>query len=203
MQNTRQFKRVYERAQGILETTFGLQLQELPSKVGLDQEAAEVKKIKKASNGEDELRGVRKAAIGRKRGELLSYLSILRIDNSTTRVALGSKTYMLRSILDARLIELANTPDAEILEEEGGFSFSSGNFFGDGQTNDGNLIDADDDWDNDVEQHPRIHGSILSWTQNDQLGALGVLYVILALILVNGRVVQERMSCKLLSACRA
>lgn len=177
LQNTRQFKRVYERAQGILETTFGLQLQELPSKVGLDQEAAEaaaeVKKTKKASDGEDELRGVRKAAIGRKR-------------------ALGSKTYMLRSILDARLIELANTPDAEILEEEGGFSFSSGNFFCDGQTNDGNLIDADDDWDNDVEQHPRIHGSILSWTQNDQLGALGVLYVILALILVNGRVVQER-----------
>ena len=79
MQNTRQFKRVYERAQGILETTFGLQLQELPSKVGLDQEAAEaaaeVKKTKKASNGEDEFRGVRKVAIGRKRGELLSYLS--------------------------------------------------------------------------------------------------------------------------------
>jgi len=75
LQNTRQFKRVYERAQEILEMIFGLQLQELPSKVGLDQEAAEVKKTKKASNGEDELRGVQKAAISRKRGELLSYLS--------------------------------------------------------------------------------------------------------------------------------
>ena len=126
---------------------------------------------------------------------------ILWIDNSTIHVALDSKTYMLHSILDARLIELANAPDTEILEEEGGFSFSSRNFVGDGQTNDRNLIDADDNWDNNVKQHPRIHGSILSWTQNDQLGALGVLYVILALILVNGRVVQERMSCKLLSAC--
>ena len=81
MQNTKCFKAVYERAQTILETTFGLQLQELPSKAGLDQEAAEaaaeVKKAKKtgrspAENEEGELDQARKAAIGRKRGELLS-----------------------------------------------------------------------------------------------------------------------------------
>jgi len=103
---------------------------------------------------------------------------------------------MLRSILDARLIELANKPDTEILEEEGAFDFGSGEFSADGvggRANGGNLIDPNGDWDDNVEQHPRIHGSILSWTQNDQLGALGVLYVILALILVNGRVIQERM----------
>jgi len=100
---------------------------------------------------------------------------------------------MLRSALDAKLIELANNPDAEIFEEEGAFDSSSGEFFGDGGANNGNLIDGKGDWDDNVEHHPRIYGSILSWTQNDQLGALGVLYVILALILVNGRVVQERM----------
>jgi len=53
----------------------------LPSKAGLDQEAAEaaaeVKKAKKAGrslaeNEEGELEQARKAAIGRKRGELLS-----------------------------------------------------------------------------------------------------------------------------------
>ena len=43
---------------------------------------------------------------------------ILRVGNSTIRVALSSKTYMICSILDARLIELANTPDVEILEEK-------------------------------------------------------------------------------------
>jgi len=81
LQNTKCFKAVYERAQTTLETTFGLQLQELPSKAGLDQEAAEaaaeVKKAKKtgrslAENEEGELDQARKAAIGRKRGELLS-----------------------------------------------------------------------------------------------------------------------------------
>jgi len=81
LQNTRSFKTVYERAQTILETTFGLQLLELPSKAGLDQEAAkaaaEVKKAKNtgrslAENEEGELEQAQKAAIGRKRGELLS-----------------------------------------------------------------------------------------------------------------------------------
>lgn len=204
MQNTRCFKTVYERAQTILETTFGLQLQELPSKVGLDQEAAEaaaeVKKAKKAGrslaeNEEGELEQARKTATGRKKGELLSELFGFHGLTTASAHILGSKTYMLRSIIDARLIELANKPDAEILEEEGAFDFNSGEFFGDdvgGGANDGNLIDGNG-WDDNVEQHPRTYGSILSWTQNDQLGALGVLYVILALILVNGRVVQERM----------
>lgn len=187
LQNSRYFKPVYDRAQRILETTFGLQLVELPSKSGLDQEAAEaaaeIKKAKKvgrsqAANEEDELEEARKAAAGRRK--------------ATT---LGSKTYILRSVLDGKLIELANKPDPDILEEEAILDFGSGDFFGDGggsQGNDGVLIDDEEDWDDNVELHPRTHGSILSWSQNDQLGALGILYVILALILVNGRVVQER-----------
>jgi hypothetical protein len=54
------------------------------------------------------------------------------------------------------------------------------------------FMDDEGEWDDDAELHPRTYGSILSWGQNDQLGALGVLYVILALILVNGKVMQER-----------
>lgn len=97
--------------------------------------------------------------------------------------------------MDSRLIEQANKTDAEILEEEAVIDFSSGEFFGGGSgagVGDGLLLDDDDDWDDNTERHPRTHGSILSWSQNDQLGALGVLYVILALILVNGKMIQER-----------
>lgn len=39
---------------------------------------------------------------------------------------------------------------------------------------------------------PRNYGSIISWSTADQLAALGLLHVILALILVNGRSISER-----------
>jgi hypothetical protein len=110
---------------------------------------------------------------------------------------IGSKTYILRSVLDARVIELANKTNADILEEEAMLDFGSGDFFGNEngvRANNAIPLDDDEDWDNDVELHPRTYGSIFSWSQNDQLGCLGILYVILALILVNGKVVQERMS---------
>jgi hypothetical protein len=81
--STRSFKAVFDRAQTILDGTFGFQLQELPSKAGLDQEAAAAsaeKKGKKTSSGtqdrqgEDELEEARMATIGKKRG-LLNCLS--------------------------------------------------------------------------------------------------------------------------------
>ncbi|XP_006456478.1 hypothetical protein AGABI2DRAFT_122375 [Agaricus bisporus var. bisporus H97] len=185
--STRIFKAVFDRAQSILHETFGLQLQELPSKAGLDQEAAAAsaeKKGKKSTSGtqdpqgEDELEEARKATMGKRRA-----------------TAVGSKTYILRSILDARLIEIANKTDASIVEEEALLNFATGDLFGgDGNSGAGAAIflDDDDEWDDGAELHPRTYGSIFSWGQNDQLGALGVLYVILALILVNGKVVQER-----------
>jgi hypothetical protein len=101
----------------------------------------------------------------------------------------------LRSTLDAKLIEVANKADAGIIEEEAMLNFATGDFFGgDGNSGTGAAMFSDDDgeWDDGAELHPRTYGSILSWGQNDQLGALGVLYVILALILVNGKVMQER-----------
>ncbi len=41
-------------------------------------------------------------------------------------------------------------------------------------------------------------GSIISWNTSDELGSLGILYVVLALILVSGRVIPESMSIILL-----
>ena len=41
---------------------------------------------------------------------------------------------------------------------------------------------------------PRNYGSIIAWSSADQLAALGLLHVVLALILVNGRAISERTS---------
>jgi hypothetical protein len=94
-------------------------------------------------------------------------------------VALGSKTYMLRSCLHPLIIERAALTDEQILEQE---------------LADTPFDDSDDEDDNgadDDERRPRPYGSLISWSTTDQLGPLGILYVILALILVSGRVMTD------------
>jgi hypothetical protein len=89
-----------------------------------------------------------------------------------TAAAIGTKTYILRSILNPGLIEYAAQSDADILEEE--------------------AVDAPSDDDDDESSSAFHHyGSIISWNTADQLGSAGVLYVILALILVSGRVMSD------------
>ncbi|KAJ7479783.1 hypothetical protein FB451DRAFT_1449094 [Mycena latifolia] len=51
---------------------------------------------------------------------------------------------------------------------------------------------SDDDDDDDEFGGSAAHGSIISWSSADQLGPIGILYVILALILVRGRVMSDR-----------
>lgn len=51
-------------------------------------------------------------------------------------------------------------------------------------------VDAPDS-DEDDDDGPRTYGSIISWSQADQLGSVGMLYVVLTLILVSGRVITE------------
>lgn len=94
--------------------------------------------------------------------------------------AAGAKTYILRSTLDAAIIEQAALSDERLLEEE--------------------LVEGpDDDDDDDDDDMPRNYGSIIAWSTADQLAALGLLHVILALILVNGRAISECMFlCRLL-----
>ncbi|KIJ67308.1 hypothetical protein HYDPIDRAFT_25776 [Hydnomerulius pinastri MD-312] len=84
--------------------------------------------------------------------------------------AAGSKTYILRSTLDIAIIEQAALTDERLLEEQ---------------------IAEGPDHDDDDDDTTRNYGSVISWSSADQLGALGLLYVILALILVNGRSITE------------
>ena len=90
--------------------------------------------------------------------------------------AAGSKTYILRSILHSVIIDHAAQTYPEILEAE---------------TADMVLEDIDDDEDTPA---LRVHGSIVAWNTGDELGPTGILYVILALILVNGRVLGDSTS---------
>ena len=89
----------------------------------------------------------------------------------------GTKTYILRSVLDPQLIQLATVPDAEILEIEQEDAAADEQHVKD---DDGNTSAAT--------------GAILAWQSGDSLGTVGLLYVILSLILVNGRALADSMS---------
>ncbi|KAK2464995.1 hypothetical protein APHAL10511_003071 [Amanita phalloides] len=147
--NTRLFNLVYQHANESLNKTFGMQLVELPTRANINQSADDV---------DEEFDETRRAAWIRKKA-----------------AAPGSKTYILRSTLDPRLIEIAAQTDEQIHEEEANEAPS-------------------DDEDNEFSEGgytPRYYGSIISWTRGEQPGPIGILYVILALILVNGRIISD------------
>ncbi|KAF5361515.1 hypothetical protein D9758_006135 [Tetrapyrgos nigripes] len=81
----------------------------------------------------------------------------------------GSKTYILRSTLDPLIVEHASQSQLEILDQE----------------------HTDRDEEDENETLPQAYGSILSWSTCDQLEPIGILYVILTLILVSGRVISD------------
>ncbi|TDL23424.1 MAGE-domain-containing protein [Rickenella mellea] len=85
--------------------------------------------------------------------------------------AAGSKTYILRSALHENLIEAAAATDELILEDE--------------------IMGISEDDDEDDDANPRTYGSILSWSSADELGSIGLLYVLLALVLVSGGVLSD------------
>jgi hypothetical protein len=76
-------------------------------------------------------------------------------------------------VLHPVIIECATVTDEQILENEAAD------------------LPSDDD-DDDFGR--RTYGSIISWSDAEQLGSMGLLYVILALILVSGRVMSDRES---------
>lgn len=82
--------------------------------------------------------------------------------------AAGSKTYIVRSTLDPLIVEYAALTDSQIIEQE--------------------VAEMPSD---DEDEDARRYGSIISWTQCDQLGAVGITYVILSLILISGRVMND------------
>ena len=70
------------------------------------------------------------------------------------------------------LIQIANEANEQLLDEE--------------------FQEIDEAYDDD--DAPTTYGSILNWTSSDQLGGLGLLYVILSLLLVNGHAMSDRES---------
>ena len=115
------------------------------------------------------------------------YLRFIDVLFFSVATAIGSKTYILRSSLDPILIEHAAQTEEGIFEEESGdqsvlfpslFNADEADYF-------------EDDDEDDAERVPKYYGSLISWTKGDQLGAVGVLYVILALVLVNGRIMTD------------
>jgi hypothetical protein len=78
------------------------------------------------------------------------------------------------------IIQIAAQTDEDILEAEAAAAPSEGE-------------EEDDDDENAF--GPRYYGSIISWNTADQLGPTGILYIILALILVSGRVMSDGKLC--------
>ncbi|KAF7983597.1 hypothetical protein HWV62_20497 [Athelia sp. TMB] len=146
--SSRAFNTVFDLAQKTLRKTFGMELVELRSR-------AEIHAESNATGANEDLEEASKATGVKKKA-----------------AAAGSKTYILRSVMDPFLIEYAALTDANILEEEAV-----------------DTPDSDDDDDDGLGL--KTYGSIISWSQADQLGSIGVLYVILTLILVSGRVITE------------
>ncbi|KAH0580455.1 hypothetical protein J132_00190 [Termitomyces sp. J132] len=140
--NPRAFNRIYDLAQDILRKVFGMELAELQTRAGLEADATNQIQERTAT-------GVKKRA-----------------------TAIGSKTYILRSVLHPMIIEHAALTDEQILEEEAAD------------------VPSEDD-DDDESYSTQYYGSLVSWSSADQLGALGILYTILALILVSGRVISD------------
>lgn len=79
---------------------------------------------------------------------------------------MSSKQYIVRNILDPELIQLACAPDADIRQQE-----------------EEDALDEDE----------HFTGSIIAWQTADQIPAYGILYVILSLILVNGKALADGM----------
>ncbi|KAK7047600.1 hypothetical protein VNI00_006368 [Paramarasmius palmivorus] len=143
--NARIFNRVFEQANGILKKTFGMELVELPSKAALSEDAS-------AAVEDAELEEARKAVGAKKKA-----------------AASGSKTYIVRSVLDQGLLDYTSLMHEAILNQE----------------NEDMPSNEDDD------SGIQTYGSILSWSTSDQLEASGVLAVILSLILVSGKVISD------------
>ena len=88
----------------------------------------------------------------------------------------GTKTYILRSTLHPQLIALAVSPSNDIKAVE------QAHHLGEPESQD------DDD---DIGVRSTNTGAILKWENADQLSAVGILYVVLALVLVHGRAISD------------
>lgn len=182
------FKTVFEEAQKILRGTFGMELVELPTRTATHDTAGgatgkDKTQEKAGTQNGDEGAGDRQAVTGlRKKGAVhvlrlfaisLPLFHSSKIDvcsDCPLAVSQGSKMYILRSALDPVLIERTTLTNKRILEAE--------------------AAEAPDDVDG-TDPGMRTYGCLIAWNSADQLSALGILHVILALILVSGKIITD------------
>lgn len=161
---TRDFRGVFASAQETLRKVFGMELVELMSRAEMEKD----------QNGTAEARDG-ESAIGLKKKSMWSLVHaslVLDTDESLDAApAAGSKAYILRSVLDADIIEMAARTDEQLLDDE--------------------LCQFPLQEDPDPEEGITCYGSIINWSAADQLGAIGILYVVLALIMVSGGVLSD------------
>ena len=179
------FKVVFEEAQKILRVTFGMELVELPTRAATHDTAGgatgkDKTQEKAATQNGDGGAGDRQAVTGlKKKGAVLRSPRLsglpseclsdyMRIGHPA--VSPGSKVYILRSTLDPVLIERTTLTNKRILELE--------------------AAEAPDYVDG-AEPGIRTYGSLIAWNSADQLPTLGILHVVLALILVSGKVISD------------
>ncbi|KIP01274.1 hypothetical protein PHLGIDRAFT_97080 [Phlebiopsis gigantea 11061_1 CR5-6] len=146
---SRRFGEVLARAQQILSNTFGMQLVELQTR------PAEEEKDKKEDKAQEKNKDKNAPGIKKK-------------------APTGTKSYILRSVLDPQLIKLATVPDDDLLRLE------KGEFDADPELN------AEDEY-----PVPEPTGAIIAWERGDQLQSIGLLYVVLSFILVHGRSISD------------
>ena len=145
--NSKSFPEVLERANKRLKAALGYEIAEL-----MPRAEREKTLIGAAAKGDDD---------AKKKG--LPFLHC--VTRLTEQPSASTKQYIVRSILEPELIQLACMQDREIREQE----------------------------DEDLAiENARPSGSILAWETSDQVPAYGILYVILSLILVNGKTLPER-----------
>lgn len=158
----RSFNRVFTAAQRILNKTFGLEMVELMSRVERDKATAP-----------DDTSGV-SATGGKKKkgaGQSSTYLFCDASNPVHRTVSSSSKTYILRSILPTSLIEASLEHDPEIRNA----------------AHEGHLEDQDKEDDS-----LRPDDTLIAWRAGDDLASIGILHVVLALILANGRSLPDR-----------
>ncbi|KAI0089714.1 MAGE family-domain-containing protein [Irpex rosettiformis] len=166
---SRQFGEILQLAQQTLRKTFGMELVELQRGLqGGELDAGVGNGQNKDKDGKKEKKkGV--DALGMKKKAAPS----------------GTKTWILRSVLDDRLISLAVSPDNDIktVEQEHRMQLAEADLVG---------INGDETDDEDAAAVRSTNtGAILAWQGADQLSAVGVLYVVLALVLVHGRSISD------------
>ena len=162
------FKEVFDGAQERLRNIFGMELVELQTRAATQDTAlggGDAGKRKRGADGPSQSQ-----PNGTQASQSQTQDGVGGAKKRGAAAATGAKAYILRSILDGGLIELSAQTDAAVYETE--------------------MTDVPDNVD-EGEVGARSYGSVLAWNAGDHLAALGVMHVVLALILVNGKVVSD------------